>query len=916
MRRGLIFLLVFVLLLVAPTAVRYLQHYQLGGTDRTEPPTYDVASLVESVPTPAAATFVDAPEAFDGFVLLDQAHDNAFTLDEIGYLDGRLAARGVEMISYTGGDLATALRGVNAFVVITPLLQYTTDEIQAVENFVQRGGRLLLLGDPTRYNIIVEEDFFTFNIFVESDKIPLNSLANSFDLIFNGDYLYNTIENEGNFRNIILEDVGFADGALTADLEQVAFYGAHSIQVGVGAESLMAGDDNTWSSATDRPGGLTLAATAADGNVLAIGDIQFLMEPYFTVLDNARFIAQIADFLGSPIHRDFTVSDFPYFFANEIELIYTGSPELGPDAFDEIITLQESLRAIDKEITLATSDTQSGDAIYLGLYNEAEEVAEILADAGITLTIDPEILTEAELSALEEAEDADKDAEAEDDEAESDDEAEAEDEEDAEESAAEETEAEEELVFDRLIESALGNVQMSGMALILLDESDGARRLVVLAASKEGLESTIYRLLDLVPRDASYALADCLLQESLALCPTNIADEDVEAELLTGGALEPEEDGADEEEDGETAVDPEDEPIEEPGDEEDILIPEPTEIDAIDQGIIGLGESVEGVLDIDERFSWTFQDGPAVIDIIVESGEEMDAVLELYDADNIFLAAADFGFTGDDESLIGFEITDDAPYTILVRDFFDDGGSFTLSVLASSEASTENGDSDADDEANGEESGGEGGNIFLFIDDDGTPIGSGFTSQTELETLLSADYTVNSWVSSEDGPLTIDLFEGIDLFIWDSGDYLDPEGFFGDDIFVIFEYLDTGGSVFITGSSPTIFGDLGLSELSDLEFTGEDDVLLAGFAAGETITLDASYDVIFADFLLEDLEPGSVAYLLRGANSDDAGNLVGFASIDSTNNDQLTMLLLMPFAALPADVQAQLLDNIMAWFNL
>ena len=894
MRRGLIFLLVFILLLIAPTAVRYLQHYQLGGGDQVVPPTYDVASVVESVPTPAAAAFVDAPEAIGGRVLLDQSHDNAFTLNEISYLDGRLAARGVEMLSYTGGDLATALRGMNALVVITPLQQFSAKEIQAVADFVQRGGRLLLLGDPTRYNVVVEEDLFTFNIVVESDKIPLNSLANSFDLIFNGDYLYNTIENEGNFRNIILDSVGFADSPLTADLEQVALYGAHSLQVGAGAEALMAGDDNTWSSATDRPGGLTLAATSANGNVLAIGDLQFLMEPYYTVLDNARFIAQIADFLAEPARRDFTVADFPYFFTDEIDLVYIGSPELGPDAFDEIITLQASLRGAEKELTLATSEGQDGDTIYLGLYNQADEVAELLADAGITLVIDPEILTDAETAVLEAA------AQAEDETAVEDEEVAVEGETTPEDGDTTEEEMPPEELFDRLIQSSLGNVQMSGTALILLDESGGERRLVVLAASKEGLENTVARLLDLIPLDADYALADCLLQDNLALCPTNVADEEVEAELLTGGVLEADvvegEDGGDEE----TAVDPTDEPGNEP---------EPTEIDAINQGTIGLGESVDAVLEVGEQFSWTFQDGPAVIDIIVDSGEDLDAVLELYDADSIFLDASDSGFTGEGESILGYEIPDDGAYTILVRDFFADGGSFTLSVQESDEQPADDGDTG--------DSGAEGGDatVFLFIDDDGTPISSGDTSQAVLESLLSASYSVTTWVSTVDGSLPADALEGIDLLIWDSGDYLDSEGFFGEDTFVIFEYLDAGNPVFITGASPTIFGDLGLSEMSDLEFAGDDEVLLAGFSEGEIIELDATYEVVSAGFLSADIEPGTIGFLLHGPNSDDAGDLAALASIDDTNNDQHTVIMLFPFAALPETVQGQLLENMMTWFG-
>ncbi|MCP4415721.1 MAG: hypothetical protein GY805_03805 [Chloroflexi bacterium] len=913
MRRGLVFLTVFILLLIAPTAVRYLQHYELGATDRTPPPVYDVASVVESVPTPAAAPFVDDPEMLGGLVLLDQAHNNAFTLDEIGFLDGRLAARGAELISYSGGNLSTALRAANAFVVITPLIQFAPDEIQAIDNFVRRGGHLLMLGDPTRTNIIFEEDIFSFNVIVETDKIPLNSLANEFDIIFNGDYLYNTIENEGNFRNIILTDVGFSDDSLMADLETVVFYGSHSLQVGVGAEALIAADDNTWSSATDRPGGLTLAATGANGRVLAIGDVQFLTEPYYTVHDNGRFIAQIADFLAEPIQRDYTVADFPYFFNEEIDLVYPGTPELGPDVFNEIINLQASLRAAEKEITLATTDSQNGDTIYLGLYNQADDVADLLADAGINLVIEPEILTADEQAALdaaaaEEDEDADgEDSESEDtaegDDVDADDEADADDE-----TAVDEAEPEEDEEIIRLIQADLGNVHMSGTALILLDESGGNRRLVVLAASTAGLENTVSRLLDLIPLDGSYTLADCLLQDNLALCPTNVADEEVEAELDTG-ILADEPDANEDEDEGDEDEGDEEEDDEEPVDEEQ---PPADEIDAIDQGIISLGETVEGTLPAEEKFSWTFQEGPIVIDVTVVSGEGFDAVLELYDANNNLISAVDSGFSGDGETLVGANVPDDGNYTIVLRDFFENGGEFALTVTESSEPPPEDegdtGDAGSDDSD-------AASTVLLFVDDDGEPIGTGFTSQAEFETLLGSDYSVTTWVSSIDGALPADLVETADFLIWESGDYLDADGFFDEDAITVFEYIDTGKPILITGSSPTFFGELDLADVSDVEFAGDDSVLLAGFAAGETLLLSETYQTVSAEFLVEDLQEGSTAFLLRGSGSDDSGHIIGMGSIDEFNADQQTIMLLFPFSALPEEAQATLLNNMMTWFG-
>jgi hypothetical protein len=282
--------------------------------------------------------------------------------------------------------------------------------------------------------------------------------------------------------------------------------------------------------------------------------------------------------------------------------------------------------------------------------------------------------------------------------------------------------------------------------------------------------------------------------------------------------------------------------------------------------------------------------------------------LELYDPDNVFMAASDSGFTGEDEAIIGVEIPDDGNYTIVLRDFFDDGGEFALTVAESSEAP-------ADEDADEEEESSQDVTIFLFVDDDGEPIEDGFTSQTELETLLEETYTVETWISTVDGPLTLEVLESADLLIWDSGDYLEEEGFFDEDTIVIFEYLDTGRPILVTGSSPTIFGDIGLSSVSDLEFAGNDEILLEGFTAGVPIELDGPHDFIFADFLAEDLDSGSTAFLVQGANSENSGNVVGLASFDELNNDQQTIFLLMPFSLLPEDVQELLLTNMLTWFG-
>ncbi|MCB8982223.1 MAG: hypothetical protein H6659_00180 [Ardenticatenaceae bacterium] len=856
MRKAIILVLIFLVLLIAPFVVRYTRFYRLSAAERAPVPVYEPADI-QPVPTPGSTVFVDEPSVGEGLVLLDEAHRNNFQLDDISYLDGRLAARGFELLHYTGGDLARQLRPVSAFVTIAPLESFSQEEIQAVRRFVDRGGRLLMVGDPTRFEVVVDEsDPFAFTFQLDTDKIPLNSLANEFDLIFNGDYLYNTVENEGNFRNIVLKQDGMSDNFLLDDVSELAFYSAHSLQVGPTAVSLITADDNTWSSATDRPGGLVVAATGQDGRVLALGDIHFLNDPYFTVYDNSRFIAHIADFLSESSERQLTLGDFPYFFQQPVNLVFTGNPDLGAGAFNDIIALQDAFQKADIPLALAAEAQPNHDVLYLGLYNQSDDVADILASSGISLTIQPPIMTaveEQDAEATPTPDPADENG------------------------AAEETAV-------RLVQSELGNVQMAGTALIVLAEEDGRRSVVVLAASAEGLQNTVSRLLDLIPLDVQTALESCLLQDPIALCPTNVADEPVEAELLTAQISAPTTPG------GETPAGGGGggggQPV--------------ADLGAEVQGPIALGETVEGTLEAGVSHAWVFSDGPAVIDITVTADEDLDATVELYDPDNVLLDQQDAAFAGETEELRGIDIPDDGDYTIVVRDFFDDGGSYTLAVAEGelSEASPPSGEG-----------------IFLFVQDDGDPLNGGVSSGDALLALLQPQFEVTAWTTSVDGTLQEGDLDGYALVVWDTGDYQIQDGFFDDNTAVILNYLDSGGSLLVTGSAPPLFGDLPLTPITDVEVSGDDPILIDGFTSGDVFSLDQSYDAILPDLVGGTFDEASTAFFLRGPDSDTPGAVAGFAVYDQ-EFDQRTVFIMFPFVSLPEDVQATLLNNIVTWFGL
>lgn len=859
MRRFLLFLALFLLLLGAPIGLRYLNFYQLGGADYEAPPTYSVSELPR-VPTPVSNPFEDDPEAGEGFVLLDLAHHNDFNLDELDYLDSRLAARGFELLPYRGGDLAGALRPATAFIVAAPLEPFSPEDIRTVADFVDRGGRLLLIGDPTRFTVETVESQFSLSFRINSDDIPLNSLANEFSLTFNGDYLYNTAESEANYQNIILAGDSLAENELTEELETLVFYGSHSLQLGPGGVPLLEAGDDTWSSATERAGGLTLAALNEAQSVLALGDIDFLSAPRYTVYDNGRFVAHIADFLVQA-GREFVLADFPYFFSNPIDLIYTGDPALGPDAFDEIISLQDAFRRAGQSLSLADATRSDHDALYFGLYNQAGEVEEMLAEAGLELVIDPPLPANADENGAENDRESDEDGAA---------------------SGEPGDEADNGSAL-RQIQSDLGTVQMSGTALLLLHEEAGRRQVIVLAASNEGLESVVDRLLNAIPSDAENVLADCLLQEHLALCPTGVPDEPVESELLTAGVPERTAPG----ENGDVGGGVDGEYVE--------------AIDATLQGTIGIGDTREGILEEEEAHGWTFSETPATVDILVESGEELDAVLQLYDADNELVDSVDNSFTGEDERLEGIDLADGS-YTIVVRDFFADGGSYSLTVTEAGEG---------EEEGKGEEADG-AASVFIFADDDGVPAGDGFTSADVLADLLSADYNVTVWRTTEDGPLQEDALSDQDLVVWTSGDFRTENAESDEDSLAVFNYLFSGGQLLIFGATPPFMEteDVEVAPLSDLQVVADNPDLVDGFAEGETISLDQIYTASVIDQTDLSDEEGAYIVFLRGPASDAAGNAAAVAVED--NN---FFLQTAPFIALPADAREQLLTNLIAWLD-
>jgi hypothetical protein len=264
------------------------------------------------VPQVPSGEFHDEITKGEGIVLIDLAHKNSFEIEELNVLLLRLISRDIT-IRFLGAedDLGKELIGKeileeeaeeadqdeeaaskeneepeeevakelpDAFVIVCPGSEFSAEERGAISEFVDDGGKLLLIADPTR-------------------ESRLNSLSFDFGLLFEPDYLYNLKENDINYRNIYI--TRFAQNEITEDLAKIVLYTAGSISSVDGGIALV--DENTFSSLIETRRELSPIALTEEARVLAISDLTFMTEPYNGAHDNNRLIANIADWLANPV---------------------------------------------------------------------------------------------------------------------------------------------------------------------------------------------------------------------------------------------------------------------------------------------------------------------------------------------------------------------------------------------------------------------------------------------------------------------------------------------------------------------------------------------------------------------------------------------------------------------------------------
>lgn len=231
-------------------------------------------------------------------ILVDVEHNNRFADSDIEPLVSALEQRGHEVRYFDTntakpGGLSVALKDADAFVVINPGQRYDVSEADAVEAFVQDGGRLLLVGRPTA------EQRGPFGFRSTGVRNGHAGLASRFGITFGSGTLYNMRVNQNNFQSIFASPR--VENPVTAAVDRVVFRQATPVHVTRGTILLRAEPGTRLDTTRDRGQPPVMVRT---DRVVAVGDGTFLFPENAGVADNEVLVGNVADFLVTGEHEE------------------------------------------------------------------------------------------------------------------------------------------------------------------------------------------------------------------------------------------------------------------------------------------------------------------------------------------------------------------------------------------------------------------------------------------------------------------------------------------------------------------------------------------------------------------------------------------------------------------------------------
>jgi hypothetical protein len=200
-------------------------------------------------------------------------------------------------VEYPDDGIEDALDGADALVVVDPGTGYSESELDAVETFAEEGGRVVIFGNPNRFEVTTG----ALGSSLSERESELSGIGGRFDLHFDPRYVYDQERNDGNYRHVVASppaNASLIDGnGSLADAESVVLYTPTEVRSTGDGEPVLVTSPAARTIDSDTQRRHTVAMR--DGNVLAVGDARFIAADRYNVGDNDEFLAGVVEFLVS-----------------------------------------------------------------------------------------------------------------------------------------------------------------------------------------------------------------------------------------------------------------------------------------------------------------------------------------------------------------------------------------------------------------------------------------------------------------------------------------------------------------------------------------------------------------------------------------------------------------------------------------
>ena len=287
-RYAAVFALVVVVVVGGAAAVPFVSGDDGARADATNEQFQPESILAEQAEESGQVT-MDS-DASDKTVLVDTGHGNDVSESDLKPLVSALVANGHEVRFYTreSGRLNASLREADAFVIANPRQPYTPSEVEGVEAFADAGGRVLMMSDPPSAQVTGGLLFASF----EQVSYKQTAVGSPLGVAFGSGYLYNMAENANNYQGVYATG---GDAAVTEGVDRAVLREAVPVVHSGGTVGLTA-EDATLSTTRDTGTYPTLVQT---GNVVAVGDTDFVHPENAYDADDEVLVGNLADFLVS-----------------------------------------------------------------------------------------------------------------------------------------------------------------------------------------------------------------------------------------------------------------------------------------------------------------------------------------------------------------------------------------------------------------------------------------------------------------------------------------------------------------------------------------------------------------------------------------------------------------------------------------